>query len=186
MNKITLNNIKRQDLAYLDLDTIIEIISNTFETKVVSYNKKYTVLEVEWEILNKEDKYFGFIQDNVNKKYKIYLTILYDSHFIVRYDNIDQLNEYLIFCKSIDSKIKNTSYIDESNKSIILGGKNNFYQIKYSFLLIPKNKDHVIINNKHDWLRDFNCDGSADLSDEKFISSYLDLNIGFHIKTFNI
>lgn len=177
----TLKDYFPTDLAYLNRQDIIDIISNTFDTEVVSSDPKWTILKSKWHVIDKEDELTKLRMDEyIDEQADVYFFIQPDDFLIVRgnKDN-EKLTNFIDDVKSIDSRIKTTSTGHDSGSLILKGRK--FYNIFFAFAEIPKGESSIDKDGDYFSLQNMGCSGDVRL-DGKTIAYYADLMIGIHVE----
>jgi len=174
-------NTKVTDLVTMYNDDIVKVISNTFESKTISNNPDWTIVESKWEILDKEREMNKLMfKDFLNEKFKVYFHIAYDDFVVVR-GNDRELEKYLEEIKIEDDRIYNSN--ERNGGSLILNGK-NFYYLYYAFRPLEKNRDFIRENGEYYTLNSMGCDVDIRL-DNSCLQYFSDLLIGTQIQIQN-
>jgi hypothetical protein len=179
-----------RDLAWLTPDQVVDTISNTFESKVISNQEfpKYSYITIEstWHILDRNEKWNLLrYQDNhefLTQKYRIYFLLYihkdkYDQFLILRGEK-NKLDEFVGYAKSKNSNLTNDPIND---RSVILH-RPDFCQICWSTYPVPGEMDSISVNDK---FHNINAFGALDVSgDSKTFTYFSDLLIGSHLELF--
>lgn len=156
-----------QDLSWLTQEEVIQAISNTFPSRVLDSSVKWTIIESDWQILDKEDELniIKYGKNILNNNYKIYFHIYTDDFIILRGDSQDQIANYVA-----NTKLRNPAIIDTKTDytngarwfSTILKGR-KFPRILISTAPIKKGTDSTIIGDEYHLLHGMGCDNDPSL-----------------------
>lgn len=170
---------KLTDITFLDYlslnrEEVIKCISNTFNSKVISNDTNWTIIEIEWKRLTNEGILLKMLED-VEDNQKVYIYLIssddkYDWSVILRSKNNDTIE------KTANNLVSKGGVIKNDKKTIIDIGKT--YAISFSKGIIDPyesiSKDGHLINTI------FNLEINLDKNEP--ISYYFDLLIGTNIK----
>ena len=180
------------DLAWMELEDIIKCISNTFTSKVIEKDDKWTIIEADWQILVKDNKYniYKFPNDLINKVHKIYFHIFTDTFLILRGHDAASIKAVVDMSMIKNDKIVDTKtdYANGNSFATILKGR-NFYGILFATDIVPKGKEFVRKDDKYHSLSTLcGCDPDVknDAEEEDCnIAYFSDLLIGARVRLFS-
>jgi hypothetical protein len=148
----TFENTLPEDVVLMENDEIIDLISNTFESKVISTDPNYTIIESSWH--NLDASYVDEELKGVNMKVYFHIikpTSKYDQFVIFRGEK-DKLEEILEKAKA---KYPNVTG-EIGNGSLSLKGK-HFPRVLHSLQPIPKGEEGVDVNDYFYSLNGLGC-----------------------------
>lgn len=181
--KLTFSSVKPTDLAWLDREQIVDIISNTFESKVVSHDPTWTIVESKWHLIGKEDELERRgLSKLIGKEFKIFFILFPEDYLIIRGSSKEQISEFVTYAKGKNSSIVDTKddYTNGNSFSTILRGR-KFYNILWSFYPIPKGKDSIHKDGEIYSLKSMGCDGDPTIRINN-IDYFSDLLIGTDVE----
>ena len=177
-------NTKPTDLAWLEREEIIEMISNTFPSKVLVDDSKWTTIVSHWSFLQKDNEMTKLqFKEILEQKFTIYFTIMSHENFmIIRGKNSESIANFVKMAKEKNGKIIDTKndYTNGNSFSTILEGR-KFSSICFSLQPIPKGKDSVFINGDYFSLGSMGC-GCDPSVEEESIAYFSDLLIGVTLR----
>lgn len=175
----TFQNTYPKDIGLMEDKEIIDLISNTFQSKVISIDPNWIVIESEWEHIDENDEFIKLQnRDLIGKKFKIFFHIFKDDFLILRGDN-EKLEEYLNEAKRKFPNITQTGGTEGS--SMIIRGR-RFPNLLYAFAPIPKNKESVFVDGEYYSLSSMSCSTDIRIQD-KTIAYFSNLLIGSSVKS---
>jgi len=177
-------NTQPYELALMEDQEIIDLISNTFKSKVISSDPKWIVIESDWKHIDNDGNGGGITKlqnaELIGKTYKVYFHIYKDDFLILR-GNPEQLEALFNQAKSKFPSIKKSGGTEGS--SLIIKGR-MFPNILYALAPIPKDKDTIHVNGDYYSLKSFSCDTDIRL-DKESIAYFSNLLIGSTIEQEN-
>lgn len=174
-----------EDLSWLTHYEVMQAICNTFPSKILDESPRWTIIESDWQILDKDDKYnIVRYKDNIiNEIHKVYFYIFTEDYIILRGDSAEQIANYVA-----SAKLKNTDIIDTKTDytngekwfSTILKGR-QFPRILASTALIKCGKDSAVVEGEYHFLNNMGCGSDPSIGEES-IAYYSDLLIGSNVR----
>lgn len=191
VEKLNFENTRPIDLSWLEREELIDIIFNTFESKIISDNPKWTTIESDWKMLS-ESEYDLIGNDFLkNKTFKIYFHIYTpkkseDKFVIIRGSTPDEISKFVKFSQKKNPKVidrKYGNYENGNSFSTILEGR-YFSRLFWAFKPIPNGKDFIMENGKFISLQNMLCDVDLRMGG-KNLGYFSDLLIGLQIQIEN-
>lgn len=169
----TFENTQPHELALMLDNEIIDLISNTFKSKVVSSDPNWLIIESDWKHIE-NDPYLLLWNDKlIGKTYKVYFHIFKDDFLVIR-GNTETLQNFLDEAQSKFPEISKSGGTEGS--SIIIKGR-MFPNLLFALAPIPKGQDVVIKDGEYYSLSSMSC--SIDITmRNKNIAYYSNLLIG--------
>jgi hypothetical protein len=170
----TFGNTFPHELLLMEDNEIVDLISNTFESKVISSDPKWMVIESEWSHIDNDGDEFTKLQNNdlMGESFKVYFHIFKEDYSIIRGES-SELIKFLNLAKSKFPKIKKSGGTEGS--SMIIEGR-MFPRLVYALATIPKGKDFVDVDGEYYSLNSMGC--SSDIRFSKTIAYFSNLLIG--------
>ena len=194
-SELTFADVTPPEFALMNADQIIELIKNTFPSKVISRTDKLIIIESDFHLLC-EPPLVIFLQDDVNTiKKKIYFHIYFTNDFvIVRSHTAESIAEFVANVVSKHPDVtddKHGNYANGDRFSTILKGR-MFPNMLYSTRPIPYGKEFVDDEDGFHSLNSMGCGVDTTLIDTvgvkfsndfeiKKLNYYSDLLVGGHI-----
>ncbi len=168
----TFSDIYPSDLTYMTREQIVELISNTFESEIVSNDPEWTIVKSKWEVIHKDDDITkSTMEEILDIKKDVFFHISKNSYKIIRGDSEDISN----FIRKNSLNIPN---LDTESGSLILSD-GTFYEIFFALKPIPKGEgDMQDENGDYYHLHSMSCGSDIRLQNEENISYFSDLLIG--------
>ena len=183
--ELNFNTLHPQDLSWLTQDEVIQAITNTFPSRVLDSSVEWTIIESDWQILDKEDELniIKYGKNIINHTFKIYFHIYTDDFIILRGDSQEHIANYMANAKAKNADIIDTK-TDYTNGarwfSTILEGR-RFPRILTSTAPIKKGTDATVIDDEYHLIHGMGCDNDPSIGEET-MAYYSDLLIGSVIR----
>lgn len=181
VENLTFNNTEPCDLAWMNIDDVKSLISNTFESKIVSDNPNRTILKSKWHLLDREREMNRLMyKDEVfYGEHDIYFHIVHNDFLIIR-GTKETLDDCLKNLQEKNHLIRNDKIDSVDKNSLILVGK-DFHFIEFAFSPIPDGREFVRTQDgKIHTMNSMGC--GIDIRLGSKISYYSDLLVGSHIE----
>ena len=171
----TFENTQPHELALMLDNEVIDLISNTFKSKVISSDPNWLIIESDWKHIENDGNEFTNLQNAklIGKTYKVYFHIFKDDFVVIR-GNTETLQNFLDEAQSKFPEISKSGGTEGS--SMIIKGR-MFPNLLFALAPIPKGQDFVKKDGEYYSLSSMGC--STDISmRNKNIAYYSNLLIG--------
>jgi len=173
----TFQNTYPEEVVLMEDNEIIDLISNTFESKVISSEPNYIIIESEWH--NLDDKYVNQELNDITMKVYFHITKSTDKYnqYVIFRGEKDKLEDVLEKAKSKYPNITG----EVGDGSLTLKGK-HFPRVLYSLQPIPKGEEGIDVNDYYYYLHSLNCSSSVRLNDKSNMAYFSNLLIGAEVE----
>ena len=162
------------ELLLMEDKEIFDLISNTFESKVISSDPKWMIIESEWSHIDNDGDEFIRLQnrDLMSESFKIYFHIFKEKYSIIRGES-SELMKFLNLAKTKFPPIKSGGTDDSS---MIVEGR-MFPRLVYALTPVPKGKEFSVVDGEYYSLNSMGCSSDIRFS-SKTIAYFSNLLIG--------